>query len=175
MVDGIPSIILSDAGYIFGEATSDQFTGTLIVSSGSAYITNITTGLYHRVFIGDDAGVKVILVDDTAVFIASGDGVQTTGDLLWSGNSVYLKDPATNLYHEFWLETIDGESSFIVDQAGIVIATGDSSSPSNNLVWNDSKAYLKNLTDTFYREIFAETVDGEPTIMNSDSSYATLP
>jgi len=175
LVGGIPTILLSDAGYIFGDAISDQFTGSLIVSGGSAYITNITTGLYHRIFIGDVGGLKAILVDDTAGFIASGDGVPTTGDLLWYDDVCWLKDPVTLLYHQFWLETVDSESSFVVDQAGTTVPSAQTVSPTNDLVWNDSKAYLKNHTDNFYREIYAETIDGEPSLMNSDTSYATLP
>lgn len=178
VVSGVPTIILSDAGYIFGEATSDQFTGSLIVSVGFAYITNISTGLYHRIFIGEEipsSGVRTILVDDTAGFIASGDGVPTTGDLLWYDDVAWLRDPVTALYHQFWLETVDGESSFVINQAGTTLSSAQTTSPANDLVWNDSKAYLKNHTDNFYREIFAETIDGEPSLMNSDTSYASLP
>jgi len=171
IVAGAPTVLLSDLGAVTLPDPDTQFTGTLIVYGGRAYIENITTGLYREIYVESVSGTASILLSDAEGFIAAGDGVSTTGNLIWSGTSAYLKAPATGLYHEFHLETISGVSTFVVANTGITISSGDSTGVGNNLVWRIAEAYLKNTTDGYYRKIYAETVSGSAVIMNSDLVY----
>lgn len=88
-----------DTGSLYGNAAA---------LNGTLYLKNITTGLYHEIFLDDEGGEPTIFSSDEAystITVTSYPTNAFTGNFTIVNGHAYLKHRDSGLYHEIFLKT----------------------------------------------------------------------
>lgn len=144
---------------------------TLLWQGGYAFIQDIDEEYYYRFWIENVDGVPAIVLSDETYDSLVGGESPYIGDLIVADGIPYLKNISTGLYHEIYIEEVGGVAMILISDQDYDISFGSGSITTGNLALDSGNAYLKNITDEFYREIYAQKVDNVPTLLCSDAVF----
>lgn len=151
-------------------APSTPVPNRLLWQSGGIYIQDIDEGYYYRWFIQDIDGVPTMMLSDETFANVSGGESPYIGDLIMADGDPFLRNLSTGLYHQVFIEEVFGVATILISDQTYDIASGSGSITTGSLILDSGEAYLQSVTDDVYRKIFAQRIDGAPTLLCSDET-----
>jgi hypothetical protein len=156
---------------IISMASTTPVPNTILWQGGYAFIQDMDFTYYYRFWIEDVDNVPTIILSDETFDALVGGESPYVGDLIVAEGVPYLRNLSRGLYHEIYIEEVGGIATIMISDQTYDIYIGSGSITTGNIALESGNAYLKNITDTNYREVFAQRVDGVPTIQVSDSVF----